>query len=135
MPRTRGAVATEISLRVIMGLLSIVILFPFLYCVAYSLSDNVAVMTTNITIFPVGLTFENYEHVFQQRNIYNSFMVSVFRTVLGALYTLIITGFASYAISKEGMPGRRGLSIFLLIPMYISGGLIPTYVLSTSSSW
>jgi putative aldouronate transport system permease protein len=129
MRRTKGAVATEISLRVVMGLLSVLILFPFLYCVAYSLSDSVAVMTTNITIFPVGLTFENYAHVFQQRNIYNSFLVSVTRTVIGASYTLLITGLASYAISKRGMPGRRGLSIFLLIPMYISGGLIPTYVL------
>ncbi len=129
MIRTRKDTVKEIILRIIMGLLSITILFPFLYCVAYSLSDSVAVMTTNISIFPVGFTLENYIHVFQQRNIYNSFFISVARTAIGALYTLVITGFASYAISKRGMPGRRAISIFLLIPMYITGGLIPTYVL------
>lgn len=125
----KNALATEIVLRVIMGILSVLILFPFLYCIAYSLSDSVAVATTQITIFPVGFTFENYINVFQQRNIFNSFGISVARTVIGAVYTLIITGLASYAISKKGLPGRRGLSIFLMIPMYIAGGLIPTYVL------
>ena len=64
---------TEISLRAIMGLLSALILFPFLYCVAYSLSDSVAVATTQITIFPVGFTTENYVNVFNQRHIFHSF--------------------------------------------------------------
>ena len=120
---------TEISLRAIMGLLSALILFPFLYCVAYSLSDSVAVATTQITIFPVGFTTENYVNVFNQRHIFHSFGISIARTVLGAVYTLLVTGLASYAVSKRGLPGRRALSVFLLIPMYISGGLIPTYVL------
>lgn len=126
---TKGSKATEIILRVIMGLLSVLILFPFLYCIAYSLSDSVAVMTTQITIFPVQPTFKNYIEVFNQRNIFNSFGISILRTAIGAMYTLVITGLASYAISKRGMPGRRALSIFMLIPMYISGGLIPTYIL------
>lgn len=125
----KNARIVEIVLRVIMGILSVLILFPFLYCIAYSLSDSVAVATTQITIFPVDFTLENYVNVFKQRNIFSSFGISIARTVIGAFYTLIITGLASYAISKKGLPGRRAISIFLLIPMYIAGGLIPTYVL------
>ena len=120
---------TELILRLIMLLLCVLILFPFLYCVAYSLSDSVAVATRQITIFPIGLTFKNYKDVFQQRNIVNPFGISVLRTVLGALYTVTVTGLAAYAISKKTLPGRRLLSIFMLIPMYISGGTIPNYVL------
>ncbi len=125
----RSKVCKEVILRIIMLLLSALVLFPFLYCVAYSLSDSVAVMTTQITIFPVQPTFKNYIEVLNQRNIFNSFFISIGRTILGATYTVIITGLASYAISKRSLPGRRGLSIFMLIPMYISGGLIPTYIL------
>lgn len=123
---------TEFILRLVMLLISALVMFPFLYCVAYSLSDSIAVMTTSITIFPVGFTLENYRHVFQQRNIYNALWISVARTVCGALYTLVVTGLASYAISKRDLPFNRTLSLILLIPMYISGGLIPTYVLMYS---
>ena len=88
----RGEIRKEVILRIIMLLLSALVLFPFLYCVAYSLSDSVAVMTTQITIFPVQPTFKNYIEVLNQRNIFNSFFISIGRTILGATYTVIVTG-------------------------------------------
>lgn len=88
----RGEIRKEVILRIIMLLLSALVLFPFLYCVAYSLSDSVAVMTTQITIFPVQPTFKNYIEVLNQRNIFNSFFISIARTILGATYTVVVTG-------------------------------------------
>ena len=122
-------ILTELVLRFIMLIITVAILYPFLYCIAYSLSDNVAVMTKNVTVIPIGFTLSNYSEVFKQPNIINSFFVSVGRTFGGVVWTLLITGFAAYAISKRDMPGNRVLSMLLIIPMYISGGLIPTYVL------
>lgn len=86
-------------------------------------------MTKNITFYPQGFTFENYARVFKQNYIGNSFLVSIGRTIGGIVGTLVVTGLAAYAISKPRLPGKRWISIFLLIPMYISGGMIPTYVL------
>ncbi len=130
MVKPKGkSVAVEWTLRVVMFILCALILFPFLYCIAYSLSDSVAVATKQITIFPVDPTFKNYVDVFQQRNIVHSFGISILRTVIGAVYTVTVTGLAAYAISKKTLPGRRALSIFMLIPMYIAGGTIPNYVL------
>jgi len=110
-------------------LFSVIVLYPFLYCVAYSLSDSVAVATRNVTIFPVDFTLENYINVFKNNRVYNSFLISVARTGGGVLWTLTVTGLASYAISKRQIPFNRIIAFLLIIPMYVSGGLIPTYVL------
>lgn len=110
-------------------LITFIILYPFLYCVAYSLSSSQAVMTRNVTFYPIGFTFENYMRVFQQNYLANSFMISVFRTLGGIIGTLLVTGLAAYAVSKPRLPGRRWMSMILIIPMYITGGLIPSYVL------
>lgn len=112
-----------------MVLFCFVTLYPFLYCLAYSLSDSRAAMTASITIIPVKPTLNNYSTVFKNRQIITSFFVSVFRAGAGSLYALIITGLAAYAISKRRMPGNRIIAIFLIVPMYVSGGLIPYYVL------
>jgi putative aldouronate transport system permease protein len=120
---------TQIILAVIMIIFSIMVLYPFLYSLAYSLSDSVAVATRNVTIFPIGFTIENYSNVFKNHRIFNSFYVSILRTVCGALWTLTVTGLASYGISKRDIPFNRLLTFFLIIPMYVTGGLIPTYVL------
>lgn len=112
-----------------MVVVCLVMLYPFLYCLAYSLSNSTAVMTKPVTVFPIGFTLENYAVVFKNKLIFNSLLISAGRTVLGILYSVTITALASFAISKRNMPGNRAISIFLIIPMYVSGGLLPYYVL------
>ncbi len=109
--------------------ITFLIIYPFLYCVSYSLSSSQAVMTRNVTFYPIGFTLENYKRVFQQNYLFNSFVISVLRTLGGIVGTLVVTGLAAYAISKPRLPGKRWISMILIIPMYISGGLIPSYVL------
>lgn len=112
----------------VMLLLSIVTIYPFWYCFVYSFSSAEQAAITNVVFWPVGFTFDNYLTVFRMDMIYTSALISVYRTVGGVLYSSIITGLASYAISKRAMPGNRVIALFLIIPMYISGGLLPYYV-------
>ncbi|MCU6733272.1 carbohydrate ABC transporter permease [Diplocloster agilis] len=121
--------AGNILIGMLLLLMAVIMVYPVLYCVAYSLSDSMQVMIHPVSFFPVGFTLDNYMVIFQNPAIYRSFFVSVARTVCGIVYTLLITGLASYAISKKTLPGRKLLSWYLLIPMYVSGGLIPMYVL------
>src|SRR5215212_8669408 len=113
---------------VIMLLISIITVYPFWYCFVYSFSSAEKAAMTNVVLWPVGFTLDNYTTVFKINIIYTSTLISVFRTVGGVLYTSIITGLASYAISKRAMPGNRAIALFLIIPMYVSGGLLPYYV-------
>lgn len=110
-------------------LFSALILYPFVYCLAYSFSDSTKAMTENIVLLPVGFTLRNYEKVFTNRDILNASMISVIRTVAGSLWAAAVTGMAAYGISKQSLPGRRFFTILFILPMYISGGLIPYYVL------
>ena len=110
-----------------MFVMCIATLYPFLYVVAYAFSNAKSAIVNIITFFPVDFTFSNFKVVFGNNMIYTSMLISVMRTVLGTLYTIIVTGLASYSISRQ-YPGKRALSILLIIPMYISGGMIPYYV-------
>ena len=121
--------AGRIILYLVILLITFLIIYPFLYCVAYSLSSSQAVMTKNVTFYPIGFTLENYKRVFKQNHLASSFLISVLRTFGGIVGTLLVTGLAAYAVSKPRLPGRRWISLVLIIPMYISGGLIPSYVL------
>jgi len=113
----------------ILILLCFVTIYPFMYCLAYSLSDSVQAMIHNITVFPVGFTMGHYNVVFHNPRILSSFFITLNRTLLGILYAVCVTGLAAYSLSKPLLPFNRAISLLLIIPMYISGGLIPYYVL------
>ena len=129
--RSKGLQPSQWIMAAIMLLFSCAVLYPFLHALAYSLSDAQRAMVENISIVPVGFTLDNYVRSFKSNDVLNAFMISAFRTGAGMLYTVLITGLASYAIAKPDLPGKRKITIFLIIPMYFTGGLLPTYVLLT----
>ena len=116
-------------ISVFIGIFSVITVYPFLYILCYSLSDSAAVMSHPVTFLPVKFTLVNFALVFQNSVIYSAFLVSVSRTTIGIVYALIVTGLAAYALSRPIFPGKRVISLLLVIPMYLSGGLIPYYVL------
>ena len=127
--RRRRISAKQLIWGAVMLLLAFVTIYPFWYCLIYSFSSAQLAAQTNVIFVPAGFTFRNYQSILKIQQIYSATLVSVFRTVGGVVYTVLITGLASYAISHRGLPGNRAISLFLIIPMYISGGLLPFYVL------
>jgi len=104
-------------------------IYPFIYAFLYSVSDGIRALTTNITILPAGFTLDNYKVLFADNRIIRATMVSISRTVLGTSLFILVTGLCAYAMSKQQLIGRKYIFIFFVIPMYVSGGLLPTYVL------
>ena len=86
-------------------------------------------MLKNIILLPRGFTLENYSYLFNDNIITSAFLISIIRTVGGTIWYVIITGLAAYAVTRNKLPYKRAITIFLIIPMYVSGGLIPTFVL------
>ena len=111
-----------------MLILCIVTLYPFIYTLSYSFSDGHSVLSNPIEILPVDFTLNNYRAVFNNDKIAKAFVISVLRTVIGLTYTLMVTGTAAYMLSKRFLPGNRFLSYFFVIPMYVGGGMIATFV-------
>ena len=61
-----------VVLYLVIVLITFLILYPFWYCIAYSLSSSMAVMTQNVTFLPIGFTLENYQNVFKQNHLGSS---------------------------------------------------------------
>jgi len=77
---------------------------------------------------PVKPTLANFTAVLMSDKILLSTFITVSRTVVGVVFGVVVTGLASYAVSKKAFFGKRLLTFYLIIPMYVSGGLLPYYV-------
>lgn len=102
-------------------------LYPFYYIFIYSISVPDEALK-GVYLLPRGLTLQNYVQVFQQDNILWAFFISVSRTVVGTVLTLLCCTVFSYGISKKNVPFRKWMYSMVIITMYISPGLIPWYI-------
>ena len=110
-------------------LITLMCLYPLYYTVIASFSDAADVYTGKVNIFPSGFTTEAYELVFQNDSIWRGYANTIFYTVVGTSFNLILTIPTAYALSKKRMLGRGFLMTLFVITMYFSGGMIPTYML------
>ena len=108
--------------------LSVTILYPFLFVLARSLSSGDATLS-KMTIIPQGMTLANYSTMLQYRYIGTGFRNSVARVLLGGALNLGVCILGAYPLSKRDLPHRTLIMGFIVFTMFFSGGLIPLYLL------
>jgi putative aldouronate transport system permease protein len=119
----------DILVYVFVAIITIVTLYPFLNVLAISLNDSTDSVRGGITIFPRVFTLENYKIIFSYEGLITGFQNSALRTVLGTLAGLLSASMLAFTLSRPDFQGRRFVSVFLALTMYVSGGLIPVFLL------
>ncbi|MBN2735633.1 MAG: carbohydrate ABC transporter permease [Spirochaetales bacterium] len=126
---TSGERIFDIVNNIIMTLILIITLYPFLNVLALSFNSSMDSVKGGITIFPRVFTLDNYITIIKFGNIPRAFMISVLRTFFGTTTSLIACSMVAYALSRKNFSFRKILSPFLAITLYVSGGLIPVFLL------
>lgn len=117
-------------LLVVMALVIVVTLYPFLNVLAISLNDAVDTAKGGLHIWPRKFTLANYMEVFSRnKQLLRAFVNSVLRTVIGTGLGLMSSTMLAYTLSKKDFIFRKSISRLLVLTMYVSGGLIPSYML------
>lgn len=113
----------------LIGIITIVTLYPFLNVLAISFNDSVDTVRGGVTIYPRKFTLENYKQIFSYSSLLTGFKISVYRTLAGTVAGLVSGSMVAYTLARTDFQGRKFISTFLAITMYISGGLIPGFIL------
>lgn len=110
----------------------IITLYPVLNTVALSFNNGIDAVRGGIHLIPRVFTLQNYKTVLNQQNIITGAYISVARTVIGTLLSLAANALLAYVVSRKRFLFRSQLSLFWVITMYVSGGMIPTLILYRS---
>lgn len=112
-----------------LALLMLAVLYPLLYIVSSSFSSPRAVVSGQVWLFPVEFSLRAYKSIFQSTQLMYGYYNTIVYTVFGTLINLLFTVLLAYPLSVKRFYGRNAIMILLMITMFFSGGLIPTYLL------
>ena len=108
-------------------LLALATLYPFWYIVMLSLTDPLY-QHNSALLWPKGFYYANYMRVLAQTGIGRAYLISILRVVVGVPLMIIVTGAAGFALTRRELKGRKTIILFYFVTMFISGGLIPYYM-------
>ncbi|MCL2137960.1 MAG: carbohydrate ABC transporter permease [Treponema sp.] len=113
-------------------LIAFLTLYPFWNTIAVSFNDALDTLQGGINFFPRKFTIFNYEVIFQTGAIPRAFLISVSRTVINMVTSVFFTAMIAFVLSRNEFLLRKPFTIILVLSMYVSAGLIPTFFLIRS---
>lgn len=113
-------------------MITLLIMYPLYFVIIASFSKPADVMAGETLLWIKNFTTTNYEYLLNEGRLWTGYRNTIVYTALGTLYQLFLTIPTAYVLTKKYLPGRNFVSIFYLLPMYISGGLIPSFILMKS---
>jgi putative aldouronate transport system permease protein len=93
-----------------------------------SISSNELSANGYINLIPKQLHIQNYIDVFQLSGLANAAFISVARTVIGTVCTVMSSAFLGFMFSQQKLWCRRLWYRAVVITMYFSAGLIPMFM-------
>lgn len=127
--KTPGEMVFFVINTIFMVFICAITIYPFINTIALSFNDGNDAIRGGIYFFPRIFTLDNYKKVFEDTEIIGAYGITISRTVVGTVVTLLVTGMLAYGLSKKYLYGRKiymGICIFAMI---FNAGLVPTYML------
>ena len=115
---------------IVVGLVTLTCLFPLIYVIGMSFTGQAEMVEKNyFVIIPERPTILAYQSILQKSNFWSSFLISVFRVLLGVPAALLLTVPGGYILANKQMPGRKWFMLYFIVTMVLGGGTIPSYLL------
>lgn len=124
---SRADKITKIVFYVIAIAMIVVVLYPLWFVLIASFSNPADVAQGKVWLWPRKFNFKGYTALFNQPLLWRSYLNTIVYTILATVIGVLVNIPAGYALSRSEMAGRKWISIFYMIPMFVNGGLIPTY--------
>ena len=127
--RSRGDRIFDAVIFILLTFVFLIVAYPLYFVIISSLSDPLAVTGGKVTLYPVGLTLDGYAAVFRHKTVLPTFLNSIKYTVVGVCINLAVTIPTAYAMSRRDFFAKKPIMLFYVLTMFLSGGMMPTYII------
>lgn len=113
---------------IIYSFFAFVCVYPFYYILINSVSANDLSERGKVLIVPLKFHLTNYKQVMKVNGLVTAFKISILRTVIGTIFTVVVSGFLGYMFTKKTLWKRKFWYRFVVATMYFNAGIIPWFI-------
>ena len=124
-----GNPAITVLLYIAAGAMAFITLYPMYYVLILSLSEPQFAATMKVYTWPKGFNLGAYEILVKDAKMWRAYANTFLYVVCNTVLVVTTCTLGAYGLSYKNLIGRKFLTMFLLVPMYFSGGMIPHFLL------
>lgn len=114
---------------VVFSIACALVVLPFVGIVATSLAPAEQIARAGgLVLFPDSIDLSAYDAILSGGIVTRALLVSIVVTVCGTLLSLTVTSLLAYSLTRRALPMRRGVTLLVIVSLFFSPGLLPTYL-------
>ena len=113
---------------IILTLISVAMLYPFLYLIAQSFSSTQAIVAGQVGLIPKDFNISTYKYVITDGKIIPYYGNTIVYSIIGTVCALLFSALLAYPLSKAELYGGKAINKFIIFTMYFGGGMILNYI-------
>lgn len=130
MKQTLGFNFYDVFVFVFCVLFAVICFYPLWYVFVASITPYEEYVKGGLMLWPTtGVDFQYYKAIFTTKSFVNSMGISVTKTILATVLSLLVTSSMAYGVSKSHVRGMKVINALVVFNLFFTGGLIPEYML------
>jgi len=113
----------------ILSVMALSMVYPFIYVLFTSISDRYAIVQGLTKMYPSGINFRAYQMVLMEPRLLRAYFNSALYASTATITMILVTSIVAYPLSQKRMKFKKFIALYYVMTMFLSGGMIPTYLL------
>lgn len=131
---SKGRRAYQLVINILLMLVTLVMVLPLLLLFISSITDENMLVANGYSYFPEQLSLDAYQYIMTNAaSIFRAYGITVTVTAIGTLGNLLLVSLMAFPLSIRELPGRKFVSFYVFFTMLFSGGLVPSYIMWTTT--
>lgn len=123
---------TSVLMHVLLGSFAFMCIFPFLYVIIISISNEQSLAENGYQLIPEQWSLDAYKYLWDMKaQVVQAYGVTIFVTVVGTFLSVTVISMYAYAISRKQFKFRKQFTFIAFFTMLFSGGMVPFYIVMT----
>lgn len=109
---------------------ALICVYPMWYVLICSITPYEEYIKGGLMLWPTGgVDLQYYQAIFSTKAFTTSMWISVSKTAIATVLSLLVTATMAYACSKTHVRGMKVVNALVVFNLFFTGGLIPQYML------
>lgn len=131
---SKGRRAYQLVINILLIITTLIMVLPLLLLFISSITDENTLVANGYSYFPEQFSLNAYQYILTNAaSIFRAYGITVMVTVIGTAGNLLLVSLMAFPLSIRELPGRKIVSFYVFFTMLFSGGLVPSYIMWTTT--
>lgn len=134
MIMSKGRKAYQIAINILLFLVALCMILPLVLLFMSSITEENTLVVNGYSFFPAKFSTEAYQYILQNSaTVFRAYGITIFVTIIGTAASIVLASLMAFPLSLKDLPGRRVITFYVFFTMLFSGGLVPSYIMWTTT--